>query len=165
MSVIGNSSSIVYSTAKPLSQLGPPNAPPRRQRPRGQPSPTPATEDATDDNSDSDNDDASAPPPVPSPPRRGPPPPPPSRHQPLGTDHAQRDYDPEMVSRSLSDSFKVLGPGLGVTEIEVKVQYRALSRIYHPDRHDPMHTGLTNEAAADFFELINNAQAYLREVL
>ncbi len=70
-----------------------------------------------------------------------------------------------MVGRSLSDSFKVLGLGLGATEMEVKVQYRALSCIYHPDRHDPMRTGLTNEAAADFFKLINNAQAYLHDVL
>jgi len=70
-----------------------------------------------------------------------------------------------MVSHSLSNLFKVLGLGLGATETEVKVQYRALSCIYHPDRHDPMRTGLTNEAAVDFFKLINNMHAYLCEVL
>ncbi len=68
-------------------------------------------------------------------------------------------------SPSLSDSFKVLGLGLGATETEVKVQYRALSCIYHPDQHDSARTGLTNEAAADFFKLVNNVQAYLHEVL
>ena len=161
MRVIGNSSSIVYLTVKPLSQPGPLNA----RSPRGQPSSTPATEYATDDGGNSNNDDASAPPPVPSPPRRCPPPPPPPRHQPPETDHARRNYDPKMVGRSLSNLFKVLGLGLGATGTEVKVQYRALSHIYHPDQHDPMHTGLTNEAAVDFFKLINNTQAYLREVL
>jgi curved DNA-binding protein CbpA len=70
-----------------------------------------------------------------------------------------------MVGRSLSNSFKVLGLGLGATETEVKVQYRALSYIYHPDCHDPARTGLTHKAAADFFKLINNVQAYLQEVL
>ena len=124
------------------------------------------TEDATDDDNNSDNDDASAPPPVPSPPRRRPPPPPSPCHQPPGTDHAQQDYDPEMVGCSLSDLFKVLGLGLGATETEVKVQYRALSsRIYHPDQHDPIRTGITNESAADFFKLISKLQAYLCEVL
>jgi hypothetical protein len=106
--------------------------PPRRQSPRGQPSPTPAT-DATEDNDDSNNNDTSAPPPVPSPPRRRPPPLPPPRHQPPGTDHARQDYGLYMVGRSLSDLFKVLGLGLGATETEVKIQYIALSCIYHPD--------------------------------
>jgi curved DNA-binding protein CbpA len=64
-----------------------------------------------------------------------------------------------MVGRSLSDLFKLLGLGLGATEMEVKVQYRALSCIYHPNQHGPACTGLTNEAAADFFEIINNVQA------
>ncbi len=70
-----------------------------------------------------------------------------------------------MVGRSLSNLFKVLGLCLGTTEMEIKVQYKALSRIYHPDRHDPAHAGLTHKAAAYFFKLINNAQAYLQEVL
>jgi len=143
--------------------------PPRRQSPRGQPSSTPATEDATDDDDNEDDDsnidDASAPPPVPSPPRRRPPPPSPPHHQPAGTDQAQQDYDPEMAGRSLSDLFKVLGLGLGATETEVKVQYRALPHIYHPDHHGPMRTGLTNKASVDFFKLINNVQAYQCEVL
>jgi curved DNA-binding protein CbpA len=70
-----------------------------------------------------------------------------------------------MVGRSLSNLFKVLGLGLGATEMEVKVQYRALSCIYHPDQHDSARTGLTHKTAADFFKLINNMQAYLQEVL
>jgi curved DNA-binding protein CbpA len=50
-----------------------------------------------------------------------------------------------MVGRSLEHSFKALGLGLGATETEVKVAYRALARIYHPDKHDPMQTGSTQK--------------------
>ena len=84
-------------------------------------------------------------PPAPSPPRRRPPPPPQSsRHsQPRG------DYDPEMVGRSLEHSFKALGLGLGATETEVKVAYRTLAQIYHPDKHDPTQTGLTHADASE----------------
>ena len=84
---------------------------------------------------------------------------------PCQQDHTRTDYDPELVGHSLDHSFKALGLGLGATETEVKVRYRALARIYHPDKHDPTRTGLSHEAAADYFKLINNAQAYLSEVL
>ena len=63
------------------------------------------------------------------------------------------------------DSLKILGLGLGATEREVKIKYRQLSRKYHPDKHNSEETGITDEEAADFFKLINNAQAYLRERL
>ncbi len=80
-------------------------------------------------------------------------------------DHTRTDYDPELVGHSQDHSFKALGLGLGATETEVKVRYCALARIYHPEKHDPTRTGLSHEAAADYFKLINNAQAYLSEVL
>ena len=70
-----------------------------------------------------------------------------------------------MVGRSLEHSFKVHGLGLGATETEVKVAYCALARIYHPDKHDPMRTGMTQAEASEHFKIINNAQAYLCEVL
>jgi curved DNA-binding protein CbpA len=70
-----------------------------------------------------------------------------------------------MVGQSLDHSFKALGLGLGATETEVRVQYRALAQIYHPDKHDPARTGMMHKAADDYFKLINNAQAYLCEVL
>ena len=90
---------------------------------------------------------------------QSPPPPSPRRSQP------RTDYDPEMVGRSLEHSYKALGLGLGATETEVKVAYRALARIYHPDKHDPARTGMTHADASEYFKLINNAQAYLCEVL
>ena len=137
--------------------------PPRRRSPREHPSSSTPQHD-TDSANTSDDDrqnDSTGDPPIPSPPRRRPPPPPPSprRNQP------RTDYDPTMVGRSLEHSFKALGLGLGATETEVKVAYRALARIYHPDKHDPAQTGMTHADASEYFKLINNAQAYLCEVL
>jgi hypothetical protein len=99
--------------------------------------------------------------PPPSPPRRSRVPPP---RRPANNER-ERDYIPENVGRTLYGSFKILGLGLGATETEVKLKYRALSRIYHPDKHDSSKTGKTDEEASDFFKMINNAQSYLREVL
>ena len=98
----------------------------------------------------------------PSPPRRRRVPP---RRRRAAQPEADRDYIPENVGRSLFDSLKVLGLGLGATEREVKTNYRALSRMYHPDKHDPDKTGMTHEEANEFFKLINNANQYLREVM
>jgi curved DNA-binding protein CbpA len=70
-----------------------------------------------------------------------------------------------MVGRSLEHSFKVLGLGHGATETEVKLAYRALAQIYHPDKHDPTRTGMKQAVASEYFKIINNAQAYLCEVL
>jgi curved DNA-binding protein CbpA len=70
-----------------------------------------------------------------------------------------------MVGQSLEHSFKALGLSLGATETAVKVKYHALARIYHPDKHNPARTGMTHAEASKYFKLINNAQAYLCEVL
>ena len=113
----------------------PPNTPPRQQR---------QSEEGTQSS--------------PSPPR--------CRRRPAGNNNSnnERDWIPEQVGRSLYDSFKILGLGIGASETEVKVAYRTLSRIYHPDKHDPSRTGMTNEKASDRFKLINNANQYLREL-
>ncbi|KAL7523598.1 hypothetical protein ACHAXR_000250, partial [Thalassiosira sp. AJA248-18] len=76
-----------------------------------------------------------------------------------------RDYNEESVGQVLYDSLKVLGLGLGASETKVKTKYQALSCLYHPDKHDSTKTDMTNQAASDFFKLINNAQAYLRQVM
>jgi hypothetical protein len=76
------------------------------------------------------------------------------------------DYDPKMVGQSLEHSFKALELGLGSTEMGVlKLQYCALAQIYHPNKHNPTKTGLSHKVAADFFKLINNAQAYICDIL
>ncbi len=63
------------------------------------------------------------------------------------------------------DSLKVLGLGFGASETKVKVKYRALSQIWHPDKHYSLNTGKTYEETADFFKLINNAQTHLHGIL
>ncbi len=137
--------------------------PPWRHSPHRHPYfPSPPSDiDAPHDNYKERQNDSAYSPPVPSPPCRRPPPPPPSPNW----HHTGTDDGPEMVGRSLEHSFKALGLGLGATETEVKVRYRALARIYHPDKHDPARTGITQAAAANYFKLINNTQAYLWEVL
>ena len=59
-----------------------------------------------------------------------------------------------MVGCSLEHSFRALGLGLGATETEVKVAYRALARIYHPDKHDPARTGIMHS----FFGVLQDHQ-------
>ena len=57
----------------------------------------------------------------------------------------------------------ILGLGLGASETDIKVHYRQLARKYHPDKNNSAITGLTATEASDFFKLLNNAQAYLKE--
>jgi hypothetical protein len=97
----------------------------------------------------------------PSPPRRRVPPP---RRESTNA-NAERDYIAENVGFSLYDSLKVLGLGLGASETEVKVSYRAMSRRFHPDKHDSSETGMSDAEATEFFQLINNANSFLREVM
>ena len=56
----------------------------------------------------------------------------------------------------MSHSLKILGLGLGASEAEMKVHYQQLARKYHPDKNDPVTTGLTAPEASDFFKLLNN---------
>jgi glutaredoxin 2 len=59
---------------------------------------------------------------------------------------------------------KILGLSEGATEGEVKAAYRAMSRIYHPDKHNSRLTGKSEEAV-EFFQHLNNAHIYLREIM
>ena len=68
-----------------------------------------------------------------------------------------------MVGQSMSHLLEILGLGLGASETEIKVHYRQLPRMYHPDKHDPAATRLTTAEASDFFKLLNNANEYLKE--
>jgi curved DNA-binding protein CbpA len=60
----------------------------------------------------------------------------------------------------MSHSLKILGLGLGASEMEIKVHYRQLTRKYHPDKNGTASTGLTTAEASDFFKLLNNANEY-----
>ena len=69
----------------------------------------------------------------------------------------------EMVGRSLGASLQILDLGLGASEIEAKVKYRQLARIYHPDKNNQATTGLTTEEASEFSKLLNNANESSRK--
>jgi len=125
--------------------------------------------DNSDDEDEHDNNQDNAESREPLPPRQPPPrnqPPPPSQP-------AERIYDPklwrnnpkmcEMVGHSLGASLQILDLGLGASEIEAKVKYRQLARIYHPDKNNQAAIGLTTEEASEFFKLLNNVNEYLKE--
>ena len=69
----------------------------------------------------------------------------------------------EGVGVNLTDSLKCLGLNLDATEREVRVSFRQMSRIYHPDKHKPEQTGLTHAQAIETFQMVNNAYTYLVE--
>jgi DnaJ-class molecular chaperone len=54
------------------------------------------------------------------------------------------------------DSLKIFELGYAASYSEVKSQFRALARIYHPDKHNPEGTGMSHTDAKNFFQLINN---------
>ena len=135
--------------APPPNQQPSPPTPPQTQRTR-------ATEEPN-----SPEAPHSPPPHQSSPPRRQRPAPPPPQ-----TDNG-RDYDPEQVGRSLYDSLKILGLGFGASEREVKLAYRRLACIYHPDKWEQTQgtTGMTHAETTAHFQLLNNAQSFLRATL
>jgi DnaJ-class molecular chaperone len=67
----------------------------------------------------------------------------------------------------LYDSFKILGLSIGASEREVKLTYRELARLYHPDKWEEARhiTGMTLEETTAHFQMLNNAQSHLRQVL
>jgi len=95
--------------------------------------------------------------PRPSSPRRQRPAPPPPQ-----ADGGQ-DYIPEQVGRSLYDSLKILGLGLGALECKVNLAYRRLACLYHPDKWEQARktTGMNLQETTAHFQLLNNAQSYL----
>lgn len=65
----------------------------------------------------------------------------------------------------MRDSLACLGLNRGATEREVRVRFRQLSRVYHPDRHRAEETGMTDQQAKEKFQEMNNAHSYLCENL
>jgi DnaJ-class molecular chaperone len=67
----------------------------------------------------------------------------------------------------LYDSFKIVGLGLGASEREVKLAYHDLARLYHPDKWEEARhiTGMMLEETTVHFQMLNNAQSHLRQVL
>ena len=101
------------------------------------------------DQTKSSNSNPPPPPPPPGlPPQRrqqAPPPPPPPRRDreppPQRAEHRDRDWIAANVGKVRYDSLRILGLREGATEGEVKAAYQAMSRIYHPDKHNSGFTG------------------------
>ena len=83
-----------------------------------------------------------------------PPPSPPPRQQ-------RRQHGRNRATGPLREAFSVLGSEPNATEREIRVKFRQLSRMYHPDKHQQSQTGMTNEEATEFFQRANNAQENL----
>jgi len=79
-----------------------------------------------------------APPPPPSPRRDREPPP-------QRAEHRDRDWIAANVGKVRYDSLRILELREGATEGEVKAAYQAMSRIYHPDKHNSGFTGMSDE--------------------
>jgi DnaJ-class molecular chaperone len=75
-----------------------------------------------------------------------------------------RDYIPEQVGHCVYDSLKILGLGLGASEREVKLAYRRLASIFHPDKRVQQNTitGMTYQETTAHFQLLNSTQAFLQ---
>ena len=106
---------------------------------------------------------------TPTPPRRSAPQPSPRREASPRQEESsrrnqsdQRNYDPEKVGHTKRDSLGILNIPMSATEREIKVQYRRLARIYHPDKFDPTTTEMSMFEAQEHFKQINNAYEYLR---
>jgi DnaJ-class molecular chaperone len=74
----------------------------------------------------------------------------------------ERDYIPEQVGRSMYNSLKILGLGLGASEQEVKLAYQRLASIFHLDKweHSRHTTGMTLPETTAHFQMLNNTQSF-----
>ena len=69
----------------------------------------------------------------------------------------------ECVGHNIKDSLSIFGLGRGAVWMDVKAEFRRLSRQYHPDKHNPTRTKMTNEDSKAFFQLFNNAKDFLEK--
>ena len=97
---------------------------------------------------------------------------PPPSEQDSETPGSNRPNNPEGVGHFLVDALACMGLEMSATEREVRIKFRQLSRIYHPDKHRVNvetgvsdKTGLTAQQAQEKFQELNNAQAHLCQVL
>ena len=72
---------------------------------------------------------------------------------------------PNPQNNEILEAYQILELERNVTGREVKIKFRQLSRIYHPDKHQPEKTGMSNDEAKELFQKFNNAQEILIEHL
>ena len=78
-------------------------------------------------------------------------------------DAKSREYDPNGIGKYLCDSLAILGFSLEdkVTERHIRRRYVEMEFFLPPDKNTPSETEKNKEEATQFFQLLNNAQAYL----
>ena len=88
-----------------------------------------------------------------------------NRHQPPSprSNHTSTNYDPELVGSNKRHALRALGLPNNATERDVRVKFRRLSMIYHPDKYSPQ-LGISQEDATAHFQTLNNAYEYLRSI-
>ena len=86
----------------------------------------------------------------------------PTPWQALTDKNIDQDYYAKNFGRIMYDSLKVLVRVFGASETEVKVQFWAMSRIYHPEKHKTEQTGMTKEDATTLFNIFKDAHSYLK---
>ena len=65
----------------------------------------------------------------------------------------------------MGDSLMILNLPINYTERELKVRYRSLAQIYHPDKFSSTNTTMSKEEAQEHFKLVNNVYEYLRNLV
>ena len=77
-------------------------------------------------------------------------------------DRNNRAYIPENVGKVMYDSLRIFDLGYTATMSEVTARFRAQARIYHPDKHDPERTRMSQDTAKQYFQMLGNAREYLK---
>ena len=72
------------------------------------------------------------------------------------------NFNQDGVGRNRIDSFGNLQLNNTATERDIKVQYRQLARIYHPDKYDISINPTRKTESQEHFKLINNAYEFLQ---
>ncbi len=64
------------------------------------------------------------------------------------------------MGRSLYDAFKILWLGLGASERDVKLAYRNLARLYHPDKGEESRhiTGMMLAETTTHYQLLEDTE-------
>ena len=68
-------------------------------------------------------------------------------------------------NNEILEAYQILELDSNAAGREANIKFRQLSRIYHPDKHQPEKTGMSNDEAKELFQKFNNAQEILIEHL
>jgi len=80
---------------------------------------------------------------------------------------SNQNYDSSGICRNVKDSLAIIGLALqdNITQRHIRRRNAETVRNYRQDKNSPEASGRTQEEATRFFQPLNNAQAYLRDIL